>query len=165
MFYTKKTDNRSINAKTKFIVFVVLMLAAFSLSAIDVNQESQMHNMMHKDEPDARISLNLNPMQKRHQLKNMRSHVEAVQTIIDLISRDKYAEASQTAHNKLGLTAEMKMMCSAFGNDDFTKIGLAFHKSADKLGEVLLTKDTNKSLTALSNTMTYCVSCHATFRQ
>jgi len=31
---------------------------------------------------DSRISLKLNEMQKQHQLSNMRSHLEAVQTLI-----------------------------------------------------------------------------------
>jgi len=125
------------------------------------------HNMQHMmhSANDSRISLGLSPQRKQLQLANMRSHVKAVQTIVGLMAQDKYDEASQVAHSELGLTEEMRKMCSNFNNAEFTKIGLAFHQSADELGDVLKTKDTKKSLKALHATMNYCVQCHATFRQ
>jgi len=52
-----------------------------------------------------------------------------------------------------------------FENENFKNLGLAFHKSGDALGATLKTKDLNKSLGALHTTMSYCVQCHATFRQ
>jgi len=114
---------------------------------------------------DSRISLGLSPQMKQHQLANMRSHVEAVHDIIAFLAEDKFDEAAAVAHNKLGLTPEMKKMCNMFDNADFTKIGLAFHEQADKLGEVLKTHDMKRSLSALRTTMNSCVQCHATFRQ
>lgn len=124
----------------------------------------QHHNMEHSMN-DGRISLGLSPQMKQHQLSNMRLHLEAVQEITGLIAGGEFEEASEIAHSKLGLTEEMNMMCNMFENKDFTELGLAFHKSGDALGEVLLTKDTNESLRALQATMGYCVSCHATYRQ
>ncbi|GAV19073.1 hypothetical protein MMIC_P0001 [Mariprofundus micogutta] len=114
---------------------------------------------------DSRISLGLGPEQKQHQLANMRSHLKAVQSIIGLISAEQFDEASKVAHNQLGLTPEMEQMCNMFTNDDFKSLGLAFHQSADDLGEVLKSKNLNHSLKALHTTMNYCISCHATFRQ
>ena len=105
------------------------------------------------------------PEMKQHQLTNMRSHVEAVRSIIVLIAKKEFNKASEIAHSQLGLTEEMKQMCDMFGNEDFKKLGMAFHKSGDELGEVLLKKNSAESLEALSRTMGYCVECHATFRQ
>ena len=122
------------------------------------------HNMQHSIN-DGRISLGLSPEMKQHQLSNMRSHLEAVQAIISLIANGEFDKASETAHSKLGLTEEMKEMCSMFNNNDFTALGLAFHESGDALGDVLKTGNTNKSLRALQTTVGYCVQCHATFRQ
>ena len=135
--------------------------------AANNNPAMQHHNMQHMMHAanDARISLGLSPQRKQHQLANMRSHVKAVQTIVGLMAQDKYEEAAQVAHSELGLTEEMRKMCTMFNNADFVKIGLAFHQSADKLSEALQTKDTKKSLQALHATMNYCVQCHATFRQ
>ena len=114
---------------------------------------------------DTRISLGVSPEMKQHQLSNMRSHVEAIKSIVGLMAENKFEDASIIAHTKLGLTPEMKEMCSMFNNDKFEQLGLAFHKSGDDLGNVLQTKDVNASLRALNKTMQYCVECHATYRQ
>lgn len=114
---------------------------------------------------DTRISLNESPQMKQHQLSIMRGHVEAVKTVIGLISESKFDEASKIAHAQLGLTPEMKMMCGMFNNENFEQLGLAFHKSGDELGDALHTGDLKASLRALNNTMQYCVECHATYRQ
>ena len=114
---------------------------------------------------DKRFSLKLNSMQKQHQLKNMRSHLEAVQQITLLLANENYEKASVVAYEKLGSTTEMKLMCASFGNETFENLGLDFHKSADSMSEVFKTKDPKASLVALSNTINYCVQCHAAFRQ
>jgi hypothetical protein len=118
-----------------------------------------------KMELDKRISLKLNPMQKSHQAMNMRSHLEAVQIIVTLLSSEKYDEASKVAYTKLGSTTEMKLMCASFGDINFENLGLEFHKSADKMSEIFKSRNKNKSLEALSNTLNYCVQCHSTYKQ
>ena len=121
------------------------------------------HNMKHMN--DGRISLGLSPEMKQHQLTNMRSHLEAVQTIVGLIAEREFGKASEIAHSKLGLTEEMQKMCNKFNNNEFKELGLAFHKSGDDLGDALNAQDTKKSLLALHNTLGYCTQCHATFKQ
>lgn len=122
------------------------------------------HHNMNMPE-DQRISLGVTGMQQQHQLINMRNHVAALQSIIDLMSKDKYDQAAEVAHSQLGLTEEMKMMCTSFGNEEFSALGLAFHKSGDQLGETLKTGNKNESLKALAITINYCVNCHAKFKQ
>ena len=124
------------------------------------NHHHDMMNMM-----DTRISLGVTGGMKQHQLENMRSHVEAIKNIVGLISESKFEEASKIAHDKLGLSPEMKAMCGMFNNENFEKLGLAFHKSGDELGDTLKSKDVSASLRALNKTMQYCVECHATYRQ
>lgn len=156
----------------KTIAFTLSMFLLFSCSQpkekemeakTEKSGESPMKHSKTKD--DGRISLHLNPMQKNHQLKNMRSHLEAVQKIIHLLSEDKYDEASVVSYEELGSTTEMKLMCASFGNENFENLGVEFHKSADEMSEIMLQKDKEKSLAALSNTMNYCVQCHSTFKQ
>ena len=152
-----------------------LSIIIFSIMFLSCqNQEKTKENIVkEKIEPtqkkekvlDSRISLGLNPKQKRHQLKNMRSHLKAIQSIIDLIADDNYDEASVVAYEKLGSTTEMKLMCASFGNEQFENLGLEFHKSADEMSEILKGKDQKQSLKAVSNTMDYCIRCHETFRQ
>ena len=114
---------------------------------------------------DTRTSLGLPEEMKQHQLSNMREHLEAIQSIIGLMSESKFEDASNVAHGKLGLTPEMQKMCSMFGDEKFREMGFAFHKSGDDLGDALQTKDVNASLRALDKTMQYCVACHAAYRQ
>jgi len=155
------------------ILFGILFTIGSSISTYAEDMKHSMeavkkhHHMMQVDEPkeDGRISLQLTPHMKQHQLANMRSHVEAIQSIIGMMAEDKFDQASTIAHNKLGLTPMMKKMCNMSDNDDFKKFGLAFHKSADELGNVLKTRNIKLSLTALHKTMSSCVQCHATFRQ
>ena len=153
-------------------LFSFALLATFSVSdyAADGDMESMMHHngMSHEHTRalmDTRISLNLSPEMKRRQLENMRSHLQAVQAITGLLAKRKFDQAAQIAHSKLGLTDEMKKMCKMFGNAKFERLGLAFHKSGDVLGDTLSTRNLNKSLQALNATMGYCVQCHETFRQ
>ena len=141
--------------------------AVFNSFAADKSQTAapmMHHNKMHSM-TDERISLNFSPAMKQHQLANMRAHVDAVRSIVGLVSEGSFDEASRVAHAKLGLTEEMKKMCNNFKNERFRNLGLAFHKSGDALGDVLQTKDVIKSLSALQTTLGYCVQCHATFRQ
>jgi len=137
----------------------------------DKKSDVQMHNhnkmMMHnmKMTTDNRIALNVPPEKAQHQLMNMRNHVKAVQAIINYLAKDEYDKASVVASTKLGLTPEMKMMCSSFGNAKFEKLGLEFHNNADKMSKIFKLKDKNKALDALAVTMNSCVTCHATFKQ
>jgi hypothetical protein len=154
----------------KKTVMLICILCFIGLTVNSYSENTPLtgsHGMRHKmhSTQDERISLGLSPTMKQHQLANMRNHVETVQSIIGLLSEGAFDKASQIAYSKLGLTKEMEKMCDSFENENFKSLGLAFHKSGDALGYTLKTKDITKSLGALHTTMTYCVQCHATFRQ
>lgn len=114
---------------------------------------------------DARTPLNLPPMMAQHQKANMREHLKAVNEIVRYIGTKDFAMASTTAHEKLGLTAQMKQMCDNMPNETFRTMALDFHQSGDALADVLKTKDTDKSLKALDTVLTKCTACHEMFRQ
>ncbi len=163
----KKTIKK-VNKEPKYILHLIVLLSfVFGACESQVSKEKQVQN--HKEATtnslDTRKSLHLNEMQKNHQLINMRSHLEAVQSIVLLLAEDKYEEASKTAREKLGSTTEMRMMCASFGDKNFEKLGLEFHKRADEMSTVFKTKDKDKSLSALANTMKMCIRCHATYKQ
>ena len=148
------------------IMVSALIGICVNVTAFAENAELHIGNHHHEiDIIDTRISLGMSPEMKQHQLSNMRDHVEAIKSIVGLISESKFEEASKIAHTKLGLTPEMRAMCGMFNNENFEKLGLAFHKSGDDLGSALQTKDINASLRALNKTMQYCVECHAAYRQ
>lgn len=114
---------------------------------------------------DVRVSLNLSPQMKQHQLANMRGHVETVKNIVGLMAQQQWDRAADLAHAQLGLTPEMRAMCEMSDNAQFTRLGLAFHNSGDLLGDALRSKDATVALNALNQTLQFCVDCHAAFRQ
>jgi len=135
-------------------------------AAFAANEKMQQQNHHHDmGVTDTRMSLGLPAEMKQHQLSNMREHTAAIQSIVGLMSENKFEEASRIAHGKLGSTPEMQKMCSMMGDEKFMTLGLAFHKSGDELGDALQTRDVKTSLRALNKTMQYCVECHATYRQ
>jgi cytochrome c556 len=158
---------RSNEMKKVSALFAILFCSYFTMSQSVADEGMHMdHQAMHNQHiMDDRISLDLSPEMKQHQLSNMRSHVEAIRAIVGLIVEKDFDKASAIAHDKLGLTPEMKEMCNMFDNEKFKTLGLAFHKSGDDLGDALKTKDVNTSLRALNKTMGYCVECHSTYRQ
>jgi hypothetical protein len=150
----------------KIMLIGILFLAGWVSNSFAEDKAHMMgHKMPMHSMKDKRISLGLSPMMKKHQLENMRAHVEAVQSIIGLLAESSFIKASKIAYSKLGLTKKMEKMCNSFKSETFRNLGLAFHKSGDALGDALQTKNRTKSLQALHTTMGYCVQCHATFRQ
>ena len=158
---------------SSFLLIIVLLFTSCNgEKANKENEENVTENHNHiemmqkmKNLTDNRISLNVSPEKAQHQLMNMRSHVVAIQSIINYLSKDEFGKASEIASTKLGLTDEMKMMCTSFNNEEFERLGLEFHNNADKMSQIFKLKDKNKSLEALSTTMTSCITCHATFKQ
>jgi hypothetical protein len=148
---------------------LALILAGLAAAALAVDKPEPAEHMGHHDMMtslmDDRISLGLSPQMKQHQLANMRSHVEAVQSIVGLLATEDFDTASEIARARLGLTEEMAMMCNMFENEEFRDLGLAFHESGDALADTLQSRDAKRSLAALHTTMGYCVQCHAKFRQ
>lgn len=152
-----------------------LLIGAALLSAIPPSVGAEQNNvaetsrhMMHHRMPvveDTRTSLNLPPAMKQHQLANMRNHLDALRRIISAISTEQFEQASKIASQELGLTKQMEAMCNQFKNESFKEIGMSFHKSGDDLATVLKGGDMQKSLQALNTTMSYCVNCHAAYKQ
>lgn len=130
-----------------------------------MHQHMMMHGSGMMGSTDKRTSLGIGEPMKSNQLAMMRDHLAAVNEIVALIAAGSFDKASNIAHQRLGLTPEMQKMCRMFGNADFQNMGIAFHKSADHLGDVLKSRDTKASLNALHDTMNYCIACHQAFRQ
>lgn len=155
--------------QTNSLIGVVLLCVALGVGATnDTDYGNELHQMMHDKHAkptDDRTSLNLSPMMKQHQLRNMRAHLNAIQEIIGLLGQNRFEDASQIAHKKLGMTPEMETMCRSFDNAQFMTLGLGFHKSGDALGDALKTGELNASLSALNATLQHCVACHTKFKQ
>ncbi|RME32361.1 MAG: cytochrome C [Gammaproteobacteria bacterium] len=146
-----------------FLLFLFLILSRTVGAAEGPSHHHQ--GMMEMDVADERISLGLPEPMRRHQLANMRSHLEAVREIIADLAAGRFDHAAEVAHARLGLTPEMQRMCNMFRNEEFRAHGLAFHHQADAMAEIFRKGKLDDALNALGETLDHCVQCHQRFRQ
>ena len=118
------------------------------------------------DELDARAPVPLLPMMANHQKQNMRGHLVAVQDIIAALATDDFA-AVEKAAARIGFSAQMGVQCTHMGAGapGFTEQALAFHHTADRIGEAARARDKPRALTELSATLTACTHCHQAWKQ
>jgi len=118
------------------------------------------------DQMDKRAPVPLLPMMANHQKQNMREHLVAVQEIVAALATDDYG-AIEKAAGKIGFSDQMGQMCNHMGAGapGFTEQALAFHHTADRIGEAAKAKDRTRVLTELGVTMQACTSCHAAWKQ
>lgn len=115
---------------------------------------------------DGRKPLILPAMMAAHQKQNMREHLIAVQEIVAALSTDDFNAVEQAAKN-LGYNEAMGQRCNMLGaaTPGFTAMALNFHHTADRIVDAAKKHDRAATMTALSNTLTTCTNCHATFKQ
>ena len=102
----------------------------------------------------------------KHQLKNMREHLEALTEIIEAMGKTNFKKM-QYAAQKLASTSQMNKLCNNMGKatPGFTEMGRALHQSADKLVHFAKQKNYGEFVKGLGATMRTCTSCHASFKQ
>lgn len=161
----------------KKMLMLTLGIQLFSVQL--ANAETQpMHPMMkggmQQTMEDQRESAGIPDKMKVHHLARMRNHLEAIHDIIDALSKDEYDQASQIARNELTMRQGMGQgmgkgqgmgFCKEMTKQEFQALGMGFHDSAEKLADILQKGDRKASLSALSNTLNYCIQCHAAYRQ
>ena len=115
---------------------------------------------------DTRKPVPPQPMMAWHQKQNMMDHLVAIQGITDGLARQDW-EAIAANSAKIEPSPQMEQMCQHMGAgaEGFTELALSFHQTAKSIGEAARAKDANGVLTATSQTLQVCTSCHATFRQ
>src|SRR3989304_4135353 len=98
----------------KIFISASVFIGIVGLNVAFAAGEKMHHENHHHDMSmmDTRISLGLSAEMKQHQLSNMREHLDAISSIVALMSENKFEDASKVAHTRLGLTPEMQKMCS-----------------------------------------------------
>lgn len=143
----------------------ILMLALLWMPVAGLAGEQGTTGLTAHNINENRTSLNLTPRMKHRLLSNMRAQLAATQTIIGLLAAARFDRASTTARSRLGMSDDLKQVYGTARNDGLNQLLLATQASVDELANTLQTKDLNKSLLALRDTMGYCVQCHKRFRQ
>ena len=115
---------------------------------------------------DGRVPVPLIPMMANHQKQNMREHLEAVQQVVEGLSRGDFA-AVEAAARKMGYSEETGAMCAHMGEGaaGFTEQALRFHHTADTIAAAAHRRDKPAALKALAATLQTCTGCHAVYRQ
>lgn len=115
---------------------------------------------------DTRAPVPLLPMMANHQKQNMREHLLAVQDIVAALGSDDFA-AIEKASGRLGFSEQMGQMCTHMGAGapGFTEQALAFHHTADRIGDAAKKHDRKRVLAELSATLQACTACHAAWKQ
>ncbi|HKU44418.1 MAG TPA: hypothetical protein VJR89_39935 [Polyangiales bacterium] len=118
------------------------------------------------DRMDTRKPVPLLPMMANHQKQNMRDHLTAVQAIVAALATEDFPGIERAAA-RIGFSEPMGQMCTHMGAGapTFTEQALSFHRTADSIAAAARARDRARVLTALSETLTTCTSCHATWKQ
>lgn len=118
------------------------------------------------DRLDARTPVPLLPMMANHQKENMRDHLSAVQEMVVALGANDF-EKVERASARVGFSEGMGQMCRHMGAGapGFTDQALAFHHTADRIGEAARAQDGPGVLRALGDTLATCTACHAGFKQ
>ena len=160
-----------------FYFAAALALVAWSLAALQDEASAPLHadaaSSLEAYAPiaelsamDKRTPVPLQPMMAWHQKRNMQQHLEAIQLIIDALSRDDWKAIAEAA-TQIESSPQMQQTCEHMGAGapGFTELALDFHRRADAIGEAAAARDGAAVLRATSSTLAACTSCHATYRQ
>lgn len=113
-----------------------------------------------------RRSVKMTKEMAKHQLRNMRNHLEAITAIVAAMVNKDFKKMEKESL-RLASSPKMKMMCNNMGKatPGFTKMGLALHSTADLLVHAAKNKDYDLFVKKLGATLQTCTSCHSSFKQ
>jgi cytochrome c556 len=120
---------------------------------------------------DDRQLVELPEMMREHMMHNMRDHLLALQTITRQLSEGEYAEAADTAEQRLGMSSlesHGAAHLAKFMPERMQATGTAMHRSASRFALAARNAEVDggleKAFGALSEVMAQCVACHSAYR-
>ncbi len=117
---------------------------------------------------DSRVPLNLPPAVREVMNQTMREHLETLQKIVAEMAGGRYDEAASLAHEELGFPKHHQIMQREQGAvfpKRYREMAMDHHRKAEDLAKALSSKEMNKILPALDQTIIGCVNCHRVFKQ
>jgi len=120
---------------------------------------------------DTREFVKFPPEHVEHTLANMRDHLAAIWEINAALADGKYDVAAQVAENRLGMSSLRSHGAhevSKFMPQGMQDAGTSMHRSASRFALEAqnsgVTGDLKPALSALGQTLSACVGCHAGYR-
>ncbi len=118
---------------------------------------------------DARNAVDLPPDVKTQFLEHMRTHMNALNDVVQLMSEGKIREAGSTAHKEMAIG--QGQIFGRYMPTEFREMGFEYHKAADDFAriasEVPEPPDAagwSKLVDGLAKITVRCNACHAVFR-
>ncbi len=115
---------------------------------------------------DPRKPVPLLPMMAWHQKQNMQDHLVVIQQITSALATEDWPDVAK-ASARIESTPQELQMCRHMGAgaEGFTELALSFHEQANAIGKAAHQRKTAAVLSAVSDTLKICTTCHATYRQ
>jgi hypothetical protein len=115
---------------------------------------------------DNRQTLTLSEAQRGHVLDEMRALLSGTQNILAALSRDDMtAVANHARPLGMGMAHKAEDHLKGALPEGFMKLGMSVHQDFDQIAtDAESRKDPKLTLRQLSESMSKCVSCHATYQ-
>ena len=117
--------------------------------------------------PDVRTPIPLGDAARLEHRAVMHQHLETVQAIVAALAEEDYRLAQGLTESHLGFFMHRYAMARQEPADfppAYHDLAMAHHAAAEKLADVMPTKDLKQILPEFNNVLKACVACHLEYR-
>ncbi|MBS0171001.1 MAG: cytochrome c [Nitrospira sp.] len=117
--------------------------------------------------PDVRTPIPLGPDAQQEHRAVMLQHLETIQAIVAALAEEDYRLAQGLTETHLGFFMHRHAMARQQPENfppAYHDLAMAHHAAAEKLAEVMPTKDLKQILPEFNNVLKACVACHLEYR-
>ncbi|ODT43346.1 MAG: hypothetical protein ABS70_08365 [Nitrospira sp. SCN 59-13] len=117
--------------------------------------------------PDVRTPIPLGPDARQEHRAVMLQHLETIQAIVGALAEEDYTLAQGLTETHLGFFMHRHAMARQQPDHfppAYHDLAMAHHAAAEKLADVMPTKDLKQILPEFNNVLKACVACHLEYR-
>lgn len=117
--------------------------------------------------PDVRTPISLEADARQEHRAVMLQHLETIQAIVAALAEEDYRLAQGLTESHLGFFMHRHAMARQQPENfppAYHDLAMAHHAAAEKLAEVMPTKDLKQILPEFNNVLKACVACHLEYR-
>lgn len=117
--------------------------------------------------PDVRTPIPLRPEARQEHRAVMLQHLETIQAVVAALADEDYRLAQGLTESHLGFFMHRHAMARQQPDNfppAYHDLAMAHHAAAEKLADVIPTKDLKRILPEFNNVLKACVACHLEYR-
>lgn len=117
--------------------------------------------------PDVRTPIPLEADARQEHRAVMLQHLETIPTIVAALAEEDYRLAQELTKTRLGFFMHRHAMARQQPENfppAYHDLAMAHHAAAEKLADVMPTKDLKRILPEFNNVLKACVACHLEYR-